>query len=368
MMERISPSQMAGMLLAFTLGSSIMFIPSPMVQAAGNSAWLSVLLAGVTALVQLACVLLLHKRHPKLDLVGYYRLYYKEWGAILLGGWLILVLMLMVANIVLGMSQFFNGTMMVDSTSYSLHLLVLTAAALTAFSGIEVASRMFLLFLFIPLAMVVVILIANTPLYEFEQLLPQFQDGLLPVAHGAYIAFGFPYAEIFVFAILMRYVRLAKGEPLGRYMFYALIVNMGAFIIVNLTAVVLFGPMAGTRKYMLYEMARIIDIPGILERIESIAGILLISGSYIKATIALIALNDTCASLFKLPRSRLLIMPLSVLIFFLSLNMFQTDVAAGEFWNSIWPLITGSCALPLVVTAAAELVSGRGKRGAEQGN
>ena len=62
--DRVKPSQMAALLLSFTIGSTIIFIPSPVIGAAGNGAWLSFLLSGAIGIILTGCVLFLHQRFP----------------------------------------------------------------------------------------------------------------------------------------------------------------------------------------------------------------------------------------------------------------------------------------------------------------
>ncbi|MBD2844985.1 endospore germination permease [Paenibacillus sp. IB182496] len=349
--DRIGPTQAAVLLLAFTLGSSVMFIPSPALAAAGTLTWLSVLVSGSVGLGLLGCVLYLHRRHRGRSLVAYYREVFGRWLAAPLLLWLMLVLVLMIANIVVGMGNFFTSTMMVDTPLFYLHAPVLLAAACTARAGIEVAARLFMLFLNVIVLMIIVILAVNLPNYQPQLLLPQYAPSTLPVLHGAYVLYGFPYSEVFVFGLLLEHVRLRQRVAVGRALVGALLSNIVLFAGIVLCAGMTFGPLSGQRSYVLYELARMIELTGTVERIESIAGIVLIAGSYIKATIAFIALHRCMARFFQLKQSRALILPLSLAILFISLTMFKSGTKAQEYWTSLWPMITSTCVLPLLAAA-----------------
>lgn len=356
MKETISPAQMASLLLAFTTGSSIVYIPSVVIASAGTGAWLSMLVSGAAGTIILTCVLFLHGRYPEVTLIQYYRAIFGRWIALPLSAWFILVMVLMIANITAGLGNFFTSTMMVDTPVYTFHLLILIAAAMTASAGIEVAARLFILLLAMIFGMIAFILFAIVPQYDPARLLPQMNEGLRPMLHGAYIAFGFPFSEVFVFAALLRHVRVAAGESFVRYMNYAMLILIATFTVVALCATMVFGPIAGLRNYTLYEMARMIEIGGILERVESVAGITLIASSYIKTTIAMLALNAAVTHFFRLPDRRTSVYPLALMIFFLSLMMFYSLMEAIEFWTVLWPMITFSCAAPVIAAAAVELI------------
>lgn len=59
------------------------------------------------------------------------------------------------------------------------------------------------------------------------------------------------------------------------------------------------GPLAGTAKFSLFTLARMISMQEIIERIESTIGMALIVGSYMKVTITLFILGETLANVLK---------------------------------------------------------------------
>ncbi len=359
---RVKPSQMAALLLSFTIGSTIIFIPSPVIGAAGNGAWLSFLLSGAIGIILTGCVLFLHQRFPGDSMVHYYEVIFSRWIAAGMSVLLIIVLILMAANVTLGLSSFFSITMMVDTKQYIFHFLILLSAALTAHAGIEIMARMFTLMLVFTYFTIAVILLSLLPLYDPWMLLPQLNEGIKPILYGAYISYGFPYSEIYVFAPLMCFIKPNQKEPVGRFMLYASVINVATMIAVSVCAFMVMGETAGTRKFVLYSMARLLEIPGIVERVESIAGITLIAGSFIKATIAIYSLSVTFSRLIRSQNTRIFIFPLTSLIFFLSLTMFSNEAEALETWNMLWPLISSTCAIPMVIAVIGELVRKKGRR------
>ncbi|KAE9133843.1 hypothetical protein PF010_g2662 [Phytophthora fragariae] len=161
---------------------------------------------------------------------------------------------------------------------------------------------------------------------------------------------------MFVFSAILYYVRPAKKEPLGKLLIAAYFANMVIFLAVVLCASMVFGKAAGERSFSLYEMARVIEIPGIFERIEAIAGITLIAGSYIKTTIALLALSSALAHLLKLKDSRSVILPLTLLLLFISLTMFTTEMESHTFWTLIWPAVTTCATVPIILAALVHVM------------
>ena len=82
-------------------------------------------------------------------------------------------------------------------------------------------------------------------------------------------------------------------------MLLALSINIATLCISTICTIMLFGPLAGVKKYSLYELARTVDVQEIITRIESVIGMSLIAGSYMKATIMLYVISLYVSQLFK---------------------------------------------------------------------
>jgi uncharacterized membrane protein YkvI len=122
-----------------------------------------------------------------------------------------------------------------------------------------------------------------------------------------------------------------------------------------------FGPMAGERKYSMFEVARLIDLGEALQRIEVMIGISLIVASYMKATIALYVLSLTIAKLFNIPDERLVVSPLALISFVLSLLALRPQevgwVELVQYVHPLWGMFAFT--VPLFTLYVASLVRKR---------
>lgn len=349
--QSITPSQMAMLLLAFITGSSIVFIPGPVVAASGTSAWIAIIAASLIGLMLLLCVLYLHRCYPHLSLLEMYRELFGRAVTAVLAVVFGIVMILMVANITLGLGTFFTTTMMVETRPFVFQSLILATAAITTYTGIVNTARLFMVFLFIINVMIVLTLAIDLSVYEPESMLPQFTEGVKQIMHGTYIAYGFPYSEIFVMGALLFCVKRGTKESLGKYMMLVWLYYLVLLTTVVIMGTMVFGATTGDRRFLLYEMARVIEFPGALERIEAIAGIMLISSSYVKATIALFALVFGLSRYLGLQDEKAVIFPIALVCLFVSLTMFTNVTEASIFWTEIWPVVTSTCGLPMVLAA-----------------
>lgn len=359
--EQISSSQMSVIFFSFMTGSSIVNIPGPLIGYAKNGAWISLLLSLSIGLFLLTCLLYLYRKFPDLTFIDYSRTLVGNWVTAILAVPFISFQFHMASGIVLDIGLFMTSSMMRQTPLYLFLLAVFIVIALTVRSGIETIARM----LFVPMAAVLcfilLILVLSWNNYETGHLLPIMPDGVKPILHGTYFSYGFPYVELFLMAMLLPYVRQEDKANVKKGMFIALFVNGFLLLAVTISTILVFGPMAGERKYSMFEVARIIDLLEVIQRIESLIGISLIMTAYMKATITLFILNITFTRLFKLRDDRILVFPLSLTCFLFALHQIDKGAATWIYAVSVLhPLMaTFSYLVPLlVVTVAAAFRKG----------
>lgn len=360
----ISSGQMAQLFLFFMTGSSIVIVPAPLTNIGGNGAWLSLLIAMTGGLLLLTGVLYVYKQAPERSLV--------EQSRALLGNAFTLALLTPftcvmfwhVAGIVMEIGTFFKSTMLKETPTYAVNTLFFITIALTALAGIEAMATMAALLLALMFGFIIVVLVLVGPLYHPEFLLPIFPDGLRPVLHASYIVYGFPFAELIVFSVILPLVRAQDRSRLGKRLYAALIVNAMTLIASVLCSIMVLGPLSGDLKYSLFQLARLIFIQEIIERIESVIGFSLIIGFYFKASILLLILLRTLKDLLKLQNERMIVFPVAFICLLLSLTTYTEEAKLEEIVNIIWPLLNSlAYTLPFAIIMVATFLRARNKKG-----
>ncbi|MDQ8733523.1 endospore germination permease [Paenibacillus sp. LHD-38] len=360
MKEKVSSGQMAALFLSFMAGSAIVNIPAPLTGAAKNGAWISVVIANGLAMLLLACVLYLNRRYPGLTFVDYSRKALGKWLSLFVIIPMLLLALVDIPYIVIDIGGFFKSTMMRGTPVYITHTLVFLTAALTARAGIEVMARMFVLLLFVIIVFVILVLLFVSPYYHVENLLPLGTVELKSVMHGTYIVFGFPFAELVTFSMLLPLVSKESEHSLNKYMFIALL-SIGILLIASIVcSIMALGPLAGELKFSLFQLARLINVQEIIERVESVIGMVLIVGSYMKTTIMLFILNKMLSHVLKFNDARSVIFPVTLVTLLLSLTMYKNEAEFAEAVNVVWPLFTIiAVVLPLVLVTVVTLFKGK---------
>ncbi|SFE61302.1 spore germination protein KB [Paenibacillus algorifonticola] len=358
--QKVSSFQMGVLFFVFMTGSSVIFVPGPLIGKAGAGAWISLLLSGAVGFSILMMLLYLNRRFPGLDYIDYSRALIGNVLTVFFGLATISYLLQMQAAIVVGVGLFMVGAMMRETPMYAFTALIFLIAACTARAGIEVMARMFTLIMLATTFFIAIVLILAIPEYQPEQLLPILPKGLLPAVSGAYYTFGFPYSEVFLFGMLLPFVTGDKpGKKLLKSMSFAFGANLLALCTVTVCALMVFGPVSAASPFILYSVARLVEFQEIIQRIESIIGISLILGSFMKATLSLYVLSLFIAKLCRLKDNNTLIIPLALTGFLMGLVTYDSNTQWGSIVTGIHPLWTGLALfvplLILTVVAVARL-------------
>ncbi|NHN30839.1 GerAB/ArcD/ProY family transporter [Paenibacillus agricola] len=333
----ISSTQLAALLMAYSLGSAIVYIPNPLSQAAGNDAWLSLILAYVFGMIVLACTLYLYNKHDGASLIAYSRSLIGNALTIIVAIPLIGMLLFATSAINSGIGDFVTDVMMDRTPLYAFNSISMVIAGLTARAGISVTARMFVLLLFLLVVFSMSVLILAIPTYDPGHLMPMMEEGIRPLLHGVFISSGFPFGEVALFSMLLPFTNSKKVEKLPSKLYMAFSFTSLMLVLCTLCTTMAFGNASGYFKYSLYRLASEIQTPEIFQRVESIVSIALILGSYMKATLFLIILNQIIIQVFRIKEERALIYPLTLLCIFLSLTMFQSPADFEQQVYQIWP-------------------------------
>lgn len=347
---------MGVLFFVFMTGSSIINIPGPLISKANNGAWLSLLLSGGLGFIILACILFLHRRYPTMTFVEYSRHLMGTPLTILFSVFTISFLFQMQSAIVTDVGLFMVSSMLRETPMYAFTFLIFAISAVTVRAGLEVIARMFTLTMILTALSILAVLIIAIPDYNLSFLLPIMPKGIKPVLHGAFFTFGFPYVEVFLFAMLLPFVNEGPTGKLSKTMLFVLGINIFVLCLSTICAIMIFGSFAGEKPYVLFSLARIVEFQEIIQRIESIIGMSLILGSFMKTTITLYVLNLYLSQLFRFQNSQALVMPLALMGFFMGLVNIDGATEWGRIVTTIHPVWTfAAFVVPLLLLTVIAL-------------
>nr|WP_277345881.1 GerAB/ArcD/ProY family transporter [Paenibacillus sp. HB172176] len=357
----MSYRQIGVLLFVFMTGSSTINIPGTLIGKAGNGAWLSLLLSGFGGLCMLLMLLFLNRRFPDLSYVDYSREIIGNFLTVLFGLLSITFILQMESAIVVDIGLFMVSSMLRETPMYAFTFLIFLIAGLTARAGIEIMARMFTLLMLLSTLSVFIVLAMGLPDYHANFLLPILPKGFKPVIHGAVFTFGFPFVEIFLFGMLLQYVNVGERKLIPKSMIIALAASLLTLLLSTISGILVFGDYAADKPYSLFAVARIVEFQEIIQRIESIIGISLILGSFMKATITIYVFSMFAGRLFRLKDCSVLVMPLALIGFLMGLVTFDSISQWGNMVTVVHPVWTAAVfSFPLLLVTLSAIL--RGKR------
>lgn len=358
--EQISLWQLMFLFIITITGSAIVNIPQPLLAAAHNGAWISLIVASGGGWLGLACIYYLHRQYPEMTLVEHARIILGPvLGTLLLIPFLSMPLILL-PNMVADIGNFFTSTMMKETPIYVFNFVIIVTAAMTVQAGIEVMARMFTFLLIVMCISVIIVLFLVLQLYHPEYLLPVVPKGWKPVLHGIYISSSFPFADVVFLSMLLPFLRKENGTRFGSAVIISFILSVGSLIVVTVCSSMVMGNVAGDIKFSLYQLARMISVGDVVERVEMLVGITLIVGSYMKTSIILFSLTLGIAQLTRLRDYRILTYPVAWTAFFLSLTMYTNQSEFVENVSVTRPLMSFTVSsMPLLFLVLVSLVKNR---------
>ena len=351
--DQVTARQMASLLFSFMTGSSIIFVPGTLITIAGNDSWISMLFGLADCLMMVALMLALYRFQGGTDFVSYCRSRLGPVAAGVLALPFALYLTIMIAWITMGVSDFLTGTSMRNTPDYLFNGVILATAAMTVRAGFEVMARISVLIFAILVMLAAAVLLLSTPNMTFSFLLPVLHNGWMPVLKGSYFLIGFPFGEIIIFMMLLHYTRREDTGVLGRNLAMAVTLNWVLLLAVVLATILVFGPIAGEVNYSLYSVSRLIDVAEFFQRIEAVIGISLIAGSYVKATVALFALNELFYRLLNGTDEKFMAFPAAAVCFLLTLTFFDFEAEFRDKFTMYWPLMLVLAVAPVVLSGIA---------------
>lgn len=349
-----------GIALVFTLSfvSAFLTLPSESIDTSRELGWLSVLVAGFSAMAMLFVLIYVFERIPGDLFLVSTRLLGK------LGGRLIAVyyIVMFLAMAALWIREFAENTLITALPMINFQLAVgwyALGAAFVIYFGIEAIARANYVLLPFAVGGVLVVLALVAPLYKPNYLLPWQGAGMADALIKGGVLVG-ANAGALLLAVI------AKSFQTTRVLKAATVFGLGGSVLLKAVTVLVFTMLYGTsvameRALPFYEMARLVSLNRYIQRIESIFIILWVITGILGIAISIYMGLYLITRLLNLPTMKPLIPIVTILI--AELAMIPRDVGsvlAIESFMVRGYYLVGIYVIPLLLFAATLL---KGKKG-----
>ncbi|MFZ5969389.1 MAG: GerAB/ArcD/ProY family transporter [Bacillota bacterium] len=356
--EIISDKQATILIITYLIGITTIMVSA---KDAKQDFWLAIILALFAALIFILICARLHVLFPGKDLFDILQICFGRFVGKGLGIMFIGHVFLNAAASISNVGQFITSVSL-ERTPVSIvfiFMIILCIGSIKA--GLEVISRASEIFFFIFIVLIGMTTILLIPEMDIHRIQPVLSNGIGPVLKGAFGMFVFPLSSTIVFtAIYTKFER--KHSPYYVYT-KGLLAATAIIAIISLTDVLVLGVNSvGSLYFPSYAATARINIGNILQRMEVLAGIVFILGSFVRISIMLLSVCRGIAKIFEYTNYRFVVTPTLLLQLNLSYLIFGSIMESYEL-QKIWPLYTLPfyVILPIMVWIAAE-IKNRGEK------
>ncbi len=338
-LENISPNQFSILVLFYTIGSSILFLPATLTGVAHNDAWISSL---ISLIIGFFAVTFISKVGLISSNLSFVELSEKVLGRFI--GKLVSILylsffFLMTTILIWIIGDFVKTQIMPETPLLAIYIIFTMISLYGCRLGIETIGRASEVF--IPWVILLLLLMLISLFHEFElkNAFPILENGFIPILRGTYITLGLPLFELAVFLMIIPMVsdktKVTKAFQKG-FLFGSLCL----FFVTVSSILVLGADFTERNTFPVYTLGKKVAIIGLLERIEVFVAVIWFLGIYFKLTISMYACLQGISKLLKLQDYRSISLPFGVLVAVASLVVFPSFVTSIVFLRYSWIPLT----------------------------
>jgi spore germination protein KB len=321
--EKISVTQFCILAFLYTLGTTILVIPSGLAATAKHDAWIGAIAGVCLNLVIVFIFTSLWSLYPNLSFVGICKKILGKYLGGVLSVIFIIYSFIGSTTVLYYVGNFLKTQILVGTPLPYLNALFGIVVILGARLGIEVLGRTAEIFLpwFILLFVFFVVMIS--PEIEPKRILPIFDSGFKPLVHNSLSIAGtasLPFLSFFMFLPNVNNIKQCKKG------FYFSTIAGGVLIVLItfLTVSILGDSMTARNTYPTYVLAKKIHIGDFFQRIEIIIAIMWFITTYFKMSIYFYGMATSMSELLKLKSYRILCYPLGFIVIVFSLFIYPS--------------------------------------------
>jgi spore germination protein KB len=348
--EKISTSQFMVLVFLYTIGTTILVIPSGLAGVAKQDAWIGVI-AGLILNIGIVYIFIkLWSMFPEQSFVEICDKVLGKYLGKLFSVFFIFYSFIGSTTVLFYVGDFVSTEILVETPASYIQMTFAIVLIMGVGFGIEVIARTAEIFLpwFILLFMIFIVLII--PSISLELVTPIFESGFKPILQNALAIAGtssLPFLSFFM--IFPKINNLA----IGKKVFYLATISGGMVIlIITFLSITVIGPeLTAHNMYPTYTLAKKIGVGNFLQRIEVIISILWIVSTYFKLIIYFYGLVISISILLKITDYKILLYPIGMIVYAVSLFVYP-DVIYMMDWDStvfIPYIFTIGLLLPLIL-------------------
>ncbi len=361
----ISKRSFTILVIFFTIGTSILITPNGLAQIANQDAWISCILGICVDLLLVWLYVWLGRRHPDRTIVGCCEELLGPWIGKIPGVLFALFCYFLAALMVGDLGYFCTTQTMVDTPIEILQLLFVLTVVIAVLAGISAYARAAEFFFPWFLLLLALLMAALAPKFEIGRLLPVMENGVVPLAKGAFSFYSLQ--EMVVLLMLYPYVRKGKGR--GRAFLTGTLIGGLVLVVTTVGSIgVLDSIQVANNQFPTYIMAKNISIGNFMQRMEGLLMLIWVLSIFMKVTMTFHASVIGMAQLLRV-EERALVWPMAIGLVVISLMCYTNVVYVQNFLATTWTPFASlfMIVVPLLLLAASWIKKKAGSPNAKRG-
>ncbi len=332
----IDGRQLMILVTLYTIGDSILLLPSIVTASAKQDAWIATLLGvAIGPFIMVILYESIRKYYPELTLIEYSEKILGKYLGKFVSILFLLFFFVTSATYLREIGDFVTTAFLPNTPIEAIFLLFLLVIVMSARLGIETIARsaeIYFPIVFILLAILVLLLL---PSIEFNNLQPMLEEGVRPIIKASIPVFVLPFME--PVAILMILPFVSDKAVIKKQLFKGTFLA-GAVILISvlLTILVMGADLTERHLYPTFELAKNIAITDVM-RIEALLAFIWIITIFFRLSIFFYVTSLGLAQLLDLKDYRHLLFPIGMILFVFTITMAQNIVEYNQMIGDIWP-------------------------------
>ncbi|MDR6553482.1 endospore germination permease [Paenibacillus qinlingensis] len=334
--EKISLRQFKILVLLFSLGSTILIVPSVLSAFAHQDAWISAILGIAMGCGMICLYVALANRYPNHTIMEYSKFILGRWLGTCVGLIFYIYFVITASLVLRNVGDFITTIIMPETPIQVIHFVFLLIIMAGAGLGLEVFARAAEIFLPWILLFIGVLIGFLIPQIELNRLPPLFEASSKAIIHGSLSVLSIPYLEMIVFLIIFPAIHSKLNKSKG-FIQAGLMGGLIILIITILCIAVLGWDFTSRHTFPSYTLAKKIHVGGFIQRVEVLVAIIWFLTIFFKLIVCFYGSLVGLSQLLKLGTYHIFIVPSALMMFALAYLIYPNIVYFRDFATNIWP-------------------------------
>lgn len=330
--DKISERQLMVLVFLYTIGTTILVIPSGLAVTAKQDAWIGALAGVGFGSVILWAYTVLWRRFPNKTFVGICEAVLGKWVGTCVAALFSFYSFIGAATVLFYVGNFFKTHFIPHTPISSINAFFAIVVVMGVRLGLETISRTAELMMPWFGILFVVLIFTLIPEIRIENVQPVFESGIKPLLLAGFSFAGTAYLPvIFLFAA---FPNVQNREKARRVLLFAAMFGGLCVVLVTLLCILILGAEITSRSmFPSYSLVKKINIGDFLQRIELVMAGLWFITTYIKTTFYFYGWVTSFSEILKLKEYRSVTLPFGMVLVIFSLIVYP-DVVYMQKWDS----------------------------------